>query len=601
MTAYVFGELTADGKSIILIAESDQRMTADADAEIGQAAALLQLMTPLIKPTEPAGALTLPCSWPAVVQLSASYGQAWRPGPVLAQWIADQIEARTGQDGELTVTPPPGLVPRSYQVEGARMIAINGRALLFDEQRTGKTITAILGAVERQAAGHNVLPMVVVCPAAVIDPWVRHFRAWAPRWRVTDWRGPNRMRKLGTADVYVTSYDTARRDAASTNPRTEAGKLMAVGAHGLIIDECHRTKDPAASQTRAVLRLAAKADGLYVALSGTPITHHPGNLYPALQGLEPAAWPSGERWKNRYCLTVQGDYSAKVLGLHPHNEGEFRLTILGRHRRVARADVLNELPKTYLRHDVEVPEPWRKAYDDLEQNMLAELPDGTELSSMTVLDQINLLSRLASAAADMEITTEAIEDRETGEWVEKLHRRTTLKLPSWKVDALLELMAERPEYATVTFAPSKQLVMLAGHAAEQAGYKVGYVVGGQRPKDRTAFIDAFQARELDLLCCTTGAGGTGLTLSAADSLIFLQRHWSLVESSQAEDRAEGDESKTRGTEIIDIVARNTIETRIRAVLKEKAGSLAELLQDPRIVRELLGGDQVQRTTRKKAA
>ena len=56
----------------------------------------------------------------------------------------------------------------------------------------------------------------------------------------------------------------------------------------------------------------------------------------------------------------------------------------------------------------------------------------------------------------------------------------------------------------VAFAPSKQLVTLAGQAATAAGYRVGYIVGGQRPSERTTAIDAFQTGQLDLICVTTG-------------------------------------------------------------------------------------------------
>ncbi|MBV9919828.1 MAG: hypothetical protein JOY78_03100, partial [Pseudonocardia sp.] len=200
MTAFVFGEQTADGTSIILMAESDQRMTADADAELGQTMALLQLMTPAVKVVTQ-DALSVPCTWPAVVQLSATFGQAWRPGPNLAEWIAGQIDARTDIDGgqvsELAVAPPPGFVPRSYQVAGARMIGLLGSGLLFDDPGTGKTATTILGLVERANAGHPVLPVVVICPNAVQDSWVDHVRKLAPRWRVAAWRGaPAKRRQL---------------------------------------------------------------------------------------------------------------------------------------------------------------------------------------------------------------------------------------------------------------------------------------------------------------------------------------------------------------------------------------------------------------------
>ena len=88
----------------------------------------------------------------------------------------------------------------------------------------------------------------------------------------------------------------------------------------------------------------------------------------------------------------------------------------------------------------------------------------------------------------------------------------------------------------------------------------------------------------------TGAGGVGLTLTAARTVVFLQRPWSLVEASQAEDRCHRIGSEQHDSiEIIDVVAADTIDSRVRAVLTAKAGQLADLLQDPRIVTQLLGG------------
>lgn len=608
MTCFIYGEATSDMRSIILLAESDQRMTADADAEIGQAAALLQLMTPLIKPTEPAGALTLPLSWPAVVQLSASYGQAWRPGPVLAEWIAAQIEARTEQSGELVVKPPPGLVPRPYQVAAAKMIAQVGSALIFDDPGCGKTWVAVLGLVERAALGHPVLPVLVVCPNAVQDSWVEHFRKLAPRWRTVAWRGSPAKRRqlLGTADVYVASYGTARKDAEDTNLRHNP--LMALQACYIVADEVHRIAASGTSQSQAVRRIAKKATS-FIGLSGTPIRKDTDDIWPTLYCLDEGAYSSSERWKGRYCLTVPGDYSSRVIGLDPQRDPEFRLTLLGQYRRVSKADVLTELPpKVYSVRTVEIPAEHRKAYDRFEQTMLSDLPadvdgeGGGELSVMDALSQISHLISLASSACDPEITFTTELDKETGEWVEKRHVHLHPRDPSWKVDELLEILVERPGQQVIAAAPSKRLIELAGRRAAEKGFRVGYVVGGQTAKARTAQIDAFQAGQLDLICVTTQAGGVGITLTAASTVVFLQRPWSLVDALQMEDRAHRIGSEIHEcVEIVDIVASNTIETRIRSALKDKAGQLSDLVKDPRIVRELLGGNQVGRITRKKAA
>lgn len=575
----IHGEITVGGQEIILVAGGVDPYS------IAESARRLKALTPLFSKSDPPGALTVPATWPAVVQLQATFGPTWKPGPRLQTWINDQVRDRTTLP-ELAYTPPAGLTPYPWQVAGAQLIAATGAALITDEPGTGKTITAILGLVERAAVTGAAGPVVVICPASVVDPWVEAWQTWAPHLRAVAWRGAPKTRHAlaGTADVYVTSYDTARVD---TPTMVKPGPLRDLQAWGLVVDECHLTKNPQAIRSQAVRRLAREAEAV-VALSGTPITHHPADLWPTLVALCPDAWPSRERWVARYCETVAGDYREEILGLHPATEPEFRLALLGQQRRVAKADVLTTLPpKVYSVRTVDLPAKWRKAYDDMEAQMLAELPDGTELSVMSVLAQLTRLSQLASAAAD--VKTEVLDGLDDfGQ--PKVRTEVTLKAPSWKVDALLEVLAERPGQPVVAFAPSKQLIRLAGEAAAAAGLRVGYVVGGQSMTERTATVEAFQSGSLDLICVTTGAGGVGLTLTAARTVVFLQRPWSLVEALQAEDRCHRIGSERHDSiEVIDIVARNTIDSRIRAVLRERAGQLSDLVQDPRIVTDLLGG------------
>lgn len=578
----IHGELTADRERIIVMAVGP-------DHEVAQAAKYLGALTPLVKATDPAGAVWMPASWPAVVQLAATYGPAWKPGATLQAWIVEQVTARTGHKVTRTYATPDGRTPYPWQLEGAAMFAATGASLFTDQPGTGKTLTAILGLLER-----DVHPVIVVCPASVVDPWVEEWQRWAPHLRTIAWRGPKARRAslARTADVYVVSYDTARNDA----PAGVVGPLMTLGAQGLVIDECHKIKNNQTVQSQAVRRIARHVSDT-IALSGTPITHHPGDLWPTLAALDEVAWPSKERWIRRYCLTADGDYGTTVIGLNPKAEPEFRETLLGQHRRVAKADVLAELPaKVYTTRTVELPPAYRKAYDAMERDMLADLPeDGGELSVMGVLAQLTRLSQMACAAAD--VSTIETPDEATG--LVKVETHVRLKAPSWKVDELLDILAEREGEPVVAFAPSRQLMVLAGSAAEAKGLRVGYILGGQTMRDRTETIERFQAGELDLMCATTQAGGVGITLTASRCAVFLQRPWSLVDALQAEDRIHRIGSERHDSvDIIDVVARNTIDTRVRSVLREKAGQLGDLVQDPRIVAELLGGAGVRSLTRK---
>lgn len=598
MPLFIVGELSADRSHIIL-------MAAGHDVEVAAASRQMQLCTPHAKASKPAGGLVVPLSWGATVQLASTFGHAWKPQPRLAAWIAEQITARLAADVDQAAWPewslPAGLVPRSYQLSAATMLANQGGGLLFDEMGTGKTVSAILGVRELERLGRDPFPCVVVSPASVVDGWVEHFRNWMPGVRVVAWRGtPERRRELiGLAEVYVSSYDTARNDARTADRRESP--LLALGARLIIADEMHRLKTRSAKQSQAVRRLAKKAE-FFIGLSGTPITHHPGNLWPALVCLEPTAWPSYDRWANRYLQTIPGDYGETVLGLAGPREPEFRLGLLGQTRRVAKADVLTELPpKIYSVRTVALPPQWRRVYDAMESDMLAALPDGEELSVMGVLAQLTRLSQLACAPADVETTVDLVDV--AGRDEEIVHVKVSLKAPSWKVDALLDVLEERCDPGgggqgeqVVVFAPSRQLIMLAGEAAASSGYRVGYIVGGQSMAARTETIARFQrGTELDVLCVTTAAGGEGITLTAARTCVFLQRPWSMGEAVQCEDRLHRIGAERHDSiEVIDIVASNTIDTRVRAVIREKGKQFSDLVQDPRVVETLLGGAGVSR-------
>jgi SNF2 family DNA or RNA helicase len=595
----VYVELNADASKFLLLASSP-----DPDA-MAHLAGLIQTCTPLFEGSDPPGGYVCPATWAAAVQLSQTLGEAWTPSPRVLDWIKAQILRRTNQACDLDAPIPPlsvlehlpaGLKPYSWQALGAELIATLGNPIIVDDPGTGKTITAILGLVERASRTLAPLtPVLIVCPASVVDAWVEAWETWAPHVRAVAWRGDRRrrLRLIGRADVYVASWDMARADAGpSTQGRHRPLIMLSPGA--VVLDEAHYAKNPQAARTKAVRRLAKIAHdrtGTVIPMTGTPIGTHAGDFWPIVDLAEPGAWPSKDRWVNRYCQVSKDDYDRESdMRIAPWIEPEFRQALLGQMRRVSKADAMPELPaKVHSIRTVELPPAARAAYDSMESDMIAELADGGEVSIMWKLAALGALCQMASATAvKVEVTHGPDVDELTGEL--KRHQHVILGAPSWKVDALLEVMAERPGQPVVAFAPSRQLVELAGVAATKAGYRVGYIVGGQGSA-RTPNIRAFQAGELDLICVTTKAGGTGITLTRSACAVFLQRPWSMVDAVQAEDRlhrigAEGHES----IEIIDIVAKATIDTRIRSVLKGKAGNLADLVQDPRIVQDLFGGN-----------
>lgn len=455
----------------------------------------------------------------------------------------------------------------------------------FVVHNTGKTVTTILGLRGRESRGEKIFPMVIIVPSwEVGDVWVRHVREWAPSWgEALVYGGPGRtLASPHGHAVYVTTYATATLDAASAS-----GPLVKLKARAVVLDESHYAKNEKAQRTGAVQRIASRA-GTFVALTGTPVTRDTGDIFPVLQAMDPETYPSRPRFVKRYLDTSDNGYGEVVEGLAALAEPEFRAALAGQYRRVSKADVLSQLPpKIYSVRRTEIPPAWRKAYDTMQDEMLAELPDGTDLPVMSTLAQLTRLSQLASSACDVAVTEER--DEQTGDI--RKHYEVTLKAPSWKADALLGVLAERPGEQVAVFANSRQLIGIAGYALQHK-YRCGYITGGQGKKERHDAIEKFQAGQLDVILCTAGAGGLGITLTAAGTVVFLQRSWELDKAVQPEDRAHRLDDivmKHDAIEIIDIVAKDTVDDRVRELMRVKGGHLGQLVRDPRIVREILGG------------
>jgi SNF2 family DNA or RNA helicase len=575
MTCGVYAELAADGQSIIIAATGD-------DWEIDRAAKALRRLTPLLEKTEPAGMLRAPATWATITQLGYTFNSdavgQWIPMPRLKEWITGEFLRR-----HITPSPfftlPPGLTPRQYQARGAAEISAAGKFLLFDEPGCGKTVTTILGLLSRQQE-HELFPMVIVVPSwDVADVWVRHIKEWAPGWPDPSLYGGPERHLYDLSGISITTYATATLDAANAS-----GPLVKLKAKTVVADEAHYLKNEKAQRTYAIQRVAAHA-GTFIALTGTPITRDTGDIFPVLAAMDPETYPARGRFVKRYLDTTDDGYGEVVEGLKALAEPEFRAALAGQYRRVAKNDVLDQLPpKIYSVRRTEIPPAWRKAYDSMEQDMLAELPDGGELPVMSVLAQLTRLGQLASSACDVAVREEL--DMTTGEL--KKHYEVTLKAPSWKADALKGILDERPGQQVAVFANSKQLIGIAGYAIQHK-YRCGYITGGQGQKERHDAIEKFQAGQLDVILCTAGAGGLGITLTAAGTVVFLQRSWELDKAVQPEDRAHRIGQEHDRVEIIDIVAKDTVDDRVRELMRVKGGHLGQLVQDPRIVRELLGG------------
>jgi SNF2 family DNA or RNA helicase len=610
----IFGELDPTGKFIQVTCTGDDR---DRD----QCAGMLRRLTPSVNPTSHPEVYAVPLSWAACTQLAFGFpgelawdgrpGLTWTPGAALSEWIFTEI-LRRSCEGDFTGQPPvrePGKEPMKHQRAGAVAVGMNSRFIFCDDTGTGKSGTYLMSLAELEARGRNPWPALLVTPAGVVDTVLEEVPQWYPGWTAVAYRGGSRQRYLkSNAQLLVMGYETMRND---TGDSKKPGPLMKLRAGTVIYDETHFLCNFTSLQSREARKLAKTVRNV-IAGSGTPITVNAAGFWPVLNGLYPASYPDRGRFKEMFFLSrgkaQYGSGDAEILGLDPAKEKQFRTEMQGVFRRIAKADVLDLPPKTYSRRYVEIPAAWRAAYDQMEADMLAELPDQlTPLEARVAIVKMMRLRQLACSACDVTVTRETEQKPRSPNYGQEVeHTTVTLKEPCWKGSELVNILRELHEAEgdfderggqhghvvgsrpVLAFAESSQLTRVCGAMAEKKGYVVGYFDGDVKPAQRSEVRHAFQGNKLDLLCVTTGAGGAGLNLTAADTSVFVAPPWGYVPREQSEGRNYR-KGQDRPVQVIDVIAKNSVESRVLARLREKAGNLAELVADPRIVKSFLGG------------
>lgn len=475
------------------------------------------------------------------------------------------------------------------------------RAGLFDEMGTGKTVQLIRTLQVLKELGHEPFPALIVCPNSLKNTvWLRELADWAPELEVVVVGGSmaKRREQLATpADVYVVNYDllkTHSRLAPYGSVRlTEAQKtpkeLNELGHRTVIFDEAHRlchvggkvitnddgtkTTVPSSQQTLAAFAVAHQAEYRYV-LTGTPVNDHVGDLWGLLHTVLPEWFPTRTKYLDRYAERSYGLWGgSEVIGLNPATEPEFRAVTTPLFRRVLKRAALPQLPPKLPTVYRETPMGTKqaKAYRQMELTMLAQLNE--ILVARNTAEQFTRLLQFAAAAAEID---------ENG--------KVRLTGASPKVDDLVDLLGELDPKPLVVAAESRQLIELAAERLKKERISHGLVTGALSPFERAENVRRFQEGRLRVILLTLGAGAEGLTLTRADTMLFMQRSFSPLRNTQGEDRIYriGSEIHDEIT-IIEQLAPDTVEERRRDVLRLKGGRIEDVLQDEATLRRLLGG------------
>ncbi len=533
---------------------------------------------------------TAPLTWSVWCGVQGEYGTeialSSEATEAVAKLYADSVQPLITLHAQLDYAVPNGVPTYPYQEAGAHYLALGKRIMLNDEAGSGKTLQTIRALQLIVQGGDNPFPAVVVAPANMVMTWREEIEKWWPGLAVQCiiGKGVNRTKALHTpAHVYVINYENLHRHSSLagygsmklTDSEKQPKELNRIKPRTVIVDEAHRIKDPKSKQCRAVWSLGSSAEYRY-ALTATPIAKSPADMWSTLHFLEPDVWTSRNDFISRYCATSFGfGGHIQITGMNPQHQKEFWAIMAATSRRMLKKIILPQLPPKVMQvRKVEMSAKQATAYNQLRKGMLALVGENGD-NVLMAPDALSHMMRMWQLASSM-ITVDA-------------DGHVSMIDPSSKLDAMMDIIDEMAGDPLVVFAESRQLIERAAARLTKAKIPYMMIIGGLTADQRQDVITRFRDGKTPVLLCTIKAAKEGNTFTAAGTALFLQRSWSSIDNSQAEDRVHRIGAEIHDeVDIIDLVAPNTIETRQRAVLKKGYSSLTEVMRDTDQLQRLLG-------------
>ncbi|MBW2527626.1 MAG: DEAD/DEAH box helicase [Deltaproteobacteria bacterium] len=456
----------------------------------------------------------------------------------------EPIRAPSGFKGEL----------RPYQERGYAWLEFLEEwglgACLADDMGLGKTIQA-LALIEKNREQGEDRPVLLVCPTSVLTNWQREAARFTPGLPVTVHHGPQRPRGYELSQhayahaVVLTSYALLHRDLED---------LATVQWAGIVLDEAQNIKNPDTKQSQAVRALTAD---YRIALTGTAVENHVGDLWSIMDFLNPGFLGSQEEFKRSFQVPIQA-YRDREASERLHRlAGPFILRRLKTDR-----SIISDLPeklemKVFCSLTAEQGRLYTSVVEESEEKIRnAEGIErrGVILAALTRLKQVcNHPAHFLGDGSDL--------DGRSG----KLSRLTEM----------LDELIDAGDRALVFTQFVEMGKLLQTHLQETLGREVLYLHGGTQKRQRDALVERFQSGDPDapVFILSLKAGGTGLNLTGANHVFHFDRWWNPAVENQATDRAFRI-GQTRNVQVHKYVCAGTLEERIDEMIERKR-SIAE--------------------------
>ncbi len=449
---------------------------------------------------------------------------------------------------------------RAYQRDGVTWLQFlrdfDFGGILADDMGLGKTIQTLTHLLIEQEAGRLDRPALVVAPTTLVTNWRLEAARFAPTLRVLVLHGANRkaeFERMADHDLVLTTYPLLFRDKEI---------LCACPWSLLILDEAQTIKNPKAQASLVVQQLSARHR---LCLTGTPMENNLGELWALFHFLMPGLLGNQRQFQRSFRTPIekQGDR---------RRQRDLTRRIRPFMLRRTKQQVAAELPeKTEINEYIELEGPQRDFYESirlaLDAKVQAEITaKGLARSHIVILDALLKLRQICCDARLVKLVAAKGVKR------------------SAKLERLMEMLPELIEEGRRILLFSQFTAMLDLIQSELDNAKIGYVKLTGQTRDRQTPIDLFQAGTVPVFLISLKAGGTGLNLTAADTVIHYDPWWNPAVERQATDRAHRI-GQDKPVFVYKLVTVGTVETAILD-LQARKQALADGLYDPEAVEDI---------------
>ncbi len=487
-------------------------------------------------------------------RLAEALGEDWRREGW--QQLDDWLERIRGAAKVRAVAAPDGFgaALRPYQLEGLAWLqhlrehGLGG--ILADDMGLGKTAQTLAHLLTEKRAGRLDRPVLVVLPTSLVFNWRREAERFAPELRVLALHGTARkaaFARMAEHDVCLTTYPLLWRDRA---------ELARHEYHSIVLDEAQTVKNAASQAARVVRELTARHR---LCLTGTPLENHLGELWAQFDFLLPGFLGDAKTFNAQWRTPIEKHGDLLRRELLARRVAPFIL-------RRRKEDVAKELPpKTVVVRSVELGGRQRDLYETVRASMDQRIRDevaarGFARSRIVILDA---LLKLRQVCCDPRLL--------------KTDAAAGVKERA-KLDLLMEMLPELVDEGRKVLVFSQFTGMLALIEAELAERGIAWVKLTGDTKDREAVVAAFQEGEAPVFLVSLKAGGVGLNLTAADTVIHFDPWWNPAAENQATDRAHRI-GQDKPVFVFKLVCAGSIEERILALQDKKAALAAGVLSE----------------------